>query len=79
MTQENLTAFFGWMAVINIAFLGVSTLLILTIRDWAAQLHGKLFGLEPAMVLKEMYGWLATYKLATLILSVAPYLALRLM
>lgn len=79
MTQESLTAFFGWMAVINIAFLGISTLLVLALRDWAARLHSNLFGLEAASVREAMYSWLGTYELATLILTVTPYFALRIM
>lgn len=78
MTQETLTAFLGWMAVLNIAFLTLATLLILAMKGWAARLHGRLFGLEPADVHLAMYDWLGRYKLATLILSVMPYLAVRL-
>ncbi len=78
MTQEALTSFFGWMAVINIAFLFISTLLIMALKDWAANLHSRLFGIEAAIVQQMMYEWLGHYKVGTLLLSVVPYFALRL-
>jgi hypothetical protein len=79
MSQEMLTTFFGWMSVINIAFLTLATVLMLVLRDWTVALHSRLFGLSEADVRTALYGWLAQYKIATLVLSVAPYLALRLM
>ena len=77
MTPEFLLHFFGWMAVINIAFLTLATLGIIATRDWAAGLHARMFGVDAADVRLAMYGWLGHYKLATLILTVVPYLALR--
>ena len=78
MTQETLTSLFGWMAVLNIAFLFIGTLAILVLKNWAANLHSRLFGIEAAAVPQLMYEWLGHYKIATLVLSVVPYFALRL-
>ncbi len=78
MTQETLTSFFGWMAVLNIAFLSISMLLIMALKDWAANLHSRLFRVESADVHQLMYEWLGYYKAATFLLSVVPYFALRL-
>ena len=78
MTQEILTTFFGWMTVINIVFLTLSSLMLMIMKDWVASLHGHLFGVEPAQVKQTIYSWLGAYKIMTLIFSLAPYLALRL-
>jgi hypothetical protein len=79
MSQETLTTFFGWMSVINIAFLTLAAVLLLALRDWAVALHSRMFGVSEADIRTAIYGWLAHYKIATLVLSVAPYLALKLM
>jgi len=78
MTQEALTSFFGWMAILNIAFLTISTLLIMVLKTWAATLHSRLFGIKSAAVQQAMYEWLGHYKIATMVFSVVPYIALRL-
>lgn len=79
MSQEVLTSFFGWMAALNIAVLVAGTLAILVLKDWAAGFHARLFNIEEAAVRQTMYSWLGSYKVATLVFSVMPYLALRLM
>jgi len=79
MTFDTLTTFFGWMAALNIAVLLIGSLAILLLRDWAANLHSGLFRLDAGAVRQVMYEWLGTYKIATLVFSVVPYLALRLM
>lgn len=77
MTQEFLTSVFGWMAVINIAVLCLSALLLMVMKDWVAGLHARLFGLEEARVRQAIYVWLGNYKILTLIFALVPYLALR--
>ncbi|MCZ7674981.1 MAG: hypothetical protein M5U35_02495 [Roseovarius sp.] len=78
MTQDMLTSFFGWMAVLNLAFLILGGLMVMAMRDWAVKLHSRLFGLEAAVVRQAIYVWLGNYKIATFVFSVVPYLALRL-
>ncbi len=77
MTQDVLTSFFGWMALLNIAFLTLGTVMLLAFRDRAAGIHARLFGIGKDVVLRTMYSWLAAYKVATFALSIIPYLALR--
>ena len=79
MTLDTLTTFFGWMVVLNITVLTIGSLAILLLKDWAANLHSGLFRLEAGFVRQAMYEWLGTYKVATFIFSIVPYLALRLM
>ncbi|WP_371224622.1 DUF6868 family protein [Roseovarius sp. 2305UL8-3] len=79
MTQDMLTNVFGWMVVLNFGILLISTFLILVLRDWVSELHSRLFGLDAAVVRQTMYVWLGGYKLALIVLTLVPYLALRLM
>ncbi len=77
MTIETLTTVFGWMSVINIAFLLISTVLILALKDWATTLHARLFEIDPAAARLEWYRWLGNYKIFMLIFALVPYFALR--
>lgn len=78
MTLETLTSVFGWMSVINIAFLLISTLLMLVLKDWATTLHARLFDIDAGAARLEWYRWLGNYKIFALITSIVPYIALRL-
>ncbi len=79
MTLETLTTFFGWMAVLNIALLLLGSLALMVVKDWASDIHARFFHLEPSFVRETMYAWLGTFKTMALVLSLVPYLALRLM
>ena len=83
MTQdislETLTAFFGWMSVLNIGFLAITSLLLMVFRDKFAALHAAVLGLDEAEVKKGYFSYLANYKILTFVTSVMPYMALKLM
>ncbi len=76
---ETLRQFFGWCAVINIGFLLLATIMITLFRRQAMKLHQRLFGLSEAEVSLEYFRYLGRYKIATVVLTVVPYLALRMM
>ena len=78
MTHETLTTFFGWLAVLNIGLLTLMTLFIWLLMDWASCLHARLFGLDQRDVRRAFYGFLAQYKLLTLLFAITPYIALKL-
>ncbi len=78
MTQEILTAVFGWMTVLNFAMLLFSSLMIVTMQDWIAGIHGKMFQMEPAEVKKAYFKFLANYKLLTIVFCLMPWVALKL-
>jgi hypothetical protein len=78
MTQDTLTAFFGWMAVLNIGFLLLTTLAMIVARDWIAGIHARMFALDPRQLPEIYFRYLARYKILTLIFSVVPWLALKL-
>jgi Family of unknown function (DUF6868) len=77
MTTETITAVFGWMSVLNIGYLAFSTLMLIVFRGTATGLHQSLFSLEEKDVHQAYFTWLGNYKIFTLIFSLAPYLALR--
>jgi len=46
MTVETLTTFFGWMAVINIAYLALVAVAVMGMQSWMIGVHQRMFGLE---------------------------------
>lgn len=79
MTLDTLTTFFGWMALLNIVFLGLTALLLLAFKNRFAPMHAAMFDLDETEVKRAYFRWLANYKIAALIFSIIPYIALRLM
>ncbi len=79
LTVETLTAFFGWMTVLHIGFLGVTTLILLGFRDQLAALHGALLGMDATSVKNGYFSYLATYKILIFVTALIPYLALKLL
>jgi uncharacterized protein DUF6868 len=77
MTIETTTAVFGWMSVLNIGYLAFSTILLIAFRGTVAGLHERLFKLDDKDATRAYFTWLGNYKIFTLIFSLAPYLALR--
>ena len=51
---EQLTAFLGWCTLINIGLLLFSTLMIAVVKDFAINIHSKMFNLDPE-TLPAMY------------------------
>lgn len=78
MTQDFLTTVFGWMTVLNFAVLLVTTLMIVTLRDWIAGIHSRMFQMERAEVNRAYFRYLANYKILTIIFCLMPWLALKL-
>jgi hypothetical protein len=76
---EAVTTFFGWTTVINFVLLAVATVSIIAMRGWMSRMHARMFGLEPPDVLRTYYQYIAHYKIATIVFSLTPYVALKLM
>ena len=77
MTLEVLTKILGWATVINIAILMFSTLALVAMRSMITGIHSKLFGLDEKDLGRAYFQYLAQYKIAIIVLNIAPYLALR--
>lgn len=77
MTITELTTFFGWMSIVNIALLIFYVLVLTTCRGGIQKLHAKIFGVSVD-VLPTMYmEFLGRYKILIIFFNLAPYLALR--
>ena len=77
LTLENLTAFFGWTLAINVAFLVLSTVGVVSARGFISRIHGGMFGLQAADLSRAYFQYLAQYKIAIIIFSLTPYIALK--
>ena len=79
MTIEALTELLGWASAINIAVLLLSTLGVIAMRGAVARIHSKLFGLDEKDLGRAYFQYLAQYKIAIIVLNIAPYIALKVM
>jgi hypothetical protein len=79
MTTETLTQFFGWVSVFNIAVLFISTILVIVMRGPISKLHSKIFGLDQKDLGRAYFQYLVQYKIAMIVLNIAPYIALKIM
>ena len=79
MTTEALTELLGWASVINIAILIFSTVMLIAMRGFVTVIHSKLFGLDEKDLGRAYFQYLAQYKIAIIVLNIAPYLALKIM
>ncbi len=79
MTVEALTTFFGWIAVINIAYLAIATLVMMGMQSWVISVHQRMFGIDEKDLKLAYYTWLGNYKIMTVVFAIGPYIALKLM
>lgn len=78
ISLELVTAFFGWTTVVNFVFLLFSTIIVVAARGAIARIHGGMFGLESADLSRAYFQYLAQYKIAIIVFSLTPYIALKL-
>jgi hypothetical protein len=79
MTTETLTELFGWASIINIAVLMFSSIMVVAARNSITKIHAKMFGLNEQDLGRAYFQYLAQFKIATIVFSIAPYLALKIM
>ncbi len=79
MDISRVTEFFGWLSIINIGYLLLATLVILLMGNSVSSLHAKLFKVKKECLAEKYFDFLSHYKIFTLIFSVAPYFALKVM
>ena len=78
-SMEAITAFFGWTTVINVALLTFSSIMIIVTRRSISRIHGRMFGLESVDLSRAYFQYIAQYKIAIIVFSLTPYIALKLM
>lgn len=76
---EAVTAFFGWTTVINFVLLFISSIIVIRTRGSISRIHGSMFGLETADLSRAYFQYIAQYKIAIIVFSLTPYIALKLM
>ncbi|MDA9826410.1 hypothetical protein N9B92_03270 [Porticoccaceae bacterium] len=74
---EQLTAFLGWCTLINIGLLLFSTLMIAVVKDFAINIHSKMFNLDPETLPAMYFEYLGRLKLLVIVFNLVPYVALR--
>lgn len=79
MNIAQLTTFFGWVAVINLGYLLVAALILLFMKSAISSIHSKMFDLDDKELTTKYFDFLSNYKIMTLVFTVAPYLALKIM
>lgn len=79
MTTETFAGLLGWASIINIVILMLSTIGLVAFRKTITGIHSKLFGLDEKDLGRAYFQYLAQYKIAILVLNIAPYIALRIM
>ncbi|MCB1530382.1 MAG: hypothetical protein H6853_01315 [Rhodospirillales bacterium] len=79
MSIEDFTTFLGWVCVINIAILTLSSLLVIVLRDSVSGLHARLFSLKKDDVLRAYFEYLGQLKILVIVFNLAPYIALKIM
>jgi len=77
MTSAFLREFFLWCAVVNYAILVGWFLAFIFAHGWLYRLHARWFRLSEDRFDAIHYAGMAAYKIAVLVLNVAPYVALR--
>ena len=79
MEIESLTTFLGWCTVINFGILILASLFIAGARGWVIGIHSWMFGVSESELSGMYLQYLGNYKIATLVLNLAPYCALKAM
>jgi hypothetical protein len=79
MTVETLRELLGWASVINIVLLFITTISVVAMRGTISGIHSRIFGLDEKDLGRAYFQYIAQYKIAIIVLNIAPYLALRIM
>ena len=77
MTLEQITEFFKWMSIINIAIMVGSSIVVMLIKDSMCKMHGKMFGIKPENIAVIAYGYLGLCKAMVITFNLVPYIALK--
>jgi len=77
ITLSQLTELLGWASLINIAYLFLATLILMFMKEKISAIHSTIFNIEKQELNSKYFDFLSSYKIATLVFIVAPYLALK--
>ncbi len=77
ITLSQLTEILGWASALNIGFLLIATILLVSMRSVIAPMHSKMFGIPEGELSVIYFKYLANYKTLSLVFTVCPYIALK--
>lgn len=79
ITLSQLTELLGWASILNIGYLLFATVILVSMKPFITSMHSKMFDI-PASELPPIYfKFLANYKVVSLVFTVFPYIALKIM
>ncbi|NOX98388.1 MAG: hypothetical protein GXP30_01435 [Verrucomicrobia bacterium] len=77
MTIETLTELLGWVTIINMGLLMVSTVMILLMKGVAIKMHSKMFAIEEKDLNRMYFQYLGNFKILVIVFNLTPYIALK--
>ena len=77
--METVTAFFGWCTVINTGFLCFTAIMVLIARDWAKNIHSRLYKVDKEDLDRLYFDYLARFKILVITLNLTPWIALKIL
>ncbi len=79
MTMTQLTEFLGWAALLNIGYLLLAIVILMTMGNTVRSIHSKLLKIDEEALNSKYFDFLSYYKIVTVAFMIAPYLALKIM
>lgn len=79
MSIEKLRTFLGWCTVINFGLFFFDVIKIVSIAEWASEVHADMFQIDATSIRQAYFQSLVYYKLAIIVFNLVPYVALRIM
>ena len=77
MNIQTLQEFLFWCMILNLGLLTFSFLLIIRLRSWICQIHGRFFSLPEEYISKVLYAFIGFYKIVVIVFNVVPWLAIQ--
>ncbi len=77
MTMQQLSAFFGWMTVFNLALLSVAWLFLWLKRPFVISVTRYFVPVDAQEIEKTYFRWLALYEMLIYLFNLMPWLALQ--
>ena len=74
-----ITAFLGWCTVVNLGRYLFTAVALMGFREPIKKIHSKVSAVPGAKLDELYFNYLGSFKMAIIILNIAPYAALRLM
>ncbi len=76
MTLAMLKSFFMWCTIINAGILLFSSLMMMSMADWAFSIHSRFFAIKREEFNLAVYSFLGLYKLFVYFFNLVPFIAL---